>query len=132
MTIEDKYYDYALAQMERAEKEKKKYNGYKDKADRTCFYTGAPYAERHEVFAGNPDRKICIRQGFQVDLSPEKHRELQANITDWAQVENTKWKACYQRTYMDLAEGEGLTEAEALQLWMQLIGRNYIEELMPL
>lgn len=131
MIVEDRYYEYAITQMERAKREKKKHNGYKDKADRVCFYTGTPYAERHEVFCGNPDRKNCIRLGMQVDLCMDKHRELQANITPWAKEENAKWRACYQRTYMDFAEGEGLTEAEALRAWMGLIGRNYIMELMP-
>lgn len=131
MEISEKYYEYAIAQMDRAEREKKKYNGYKDKAERVCFYTGTYCAQRHEVFPGNPNRKISLKLGFQVDLCPEKHRELQENVTPWAQAENARWKACYQRIYMDKIEAEGLTETEALRAWMFLIGRNYIAELMP-
>lgn len=127
------YYDYAVAQMDRAAREKKKYNGYKDKADRICFYTGMPYAERHEVFGGNPNRKTSIQLGFQVDLCPDKHRELQDNITSWAKEENRKWKEAYQRAYMDRRMQEwDVSEDDALVAWMFLIGRNYIEELTPL
>ena len=32
--IDDKYYRYAAEQMERASRERKKYNGYKDKPER--------------------------------------------------------------------------------------------------
>lgn len=128
--IDEKYYDYAARQMARAAREKKKHNGYKDKADRTCFYTGLPYAERHEVFGGS-NRKISLRCGFQVDLSPDAHRELQENITPWAKEENRKWRSVYEQLYIDEVMKEGINEAEALQAWMRLIGRNYIEELMP-
>ena len=129
--IEDKYFEYALHMMQRAKAVKPKCNGYKDKIARVSFYTATPSAERHEVFGGNPDRMLSIAHGFQVDLSPDKHRELQANITAWAQEENAKWRAAYQRVYMDCREGDGMTEAEALQEWMQLIRRNYIEEMNP-
>ena len=132
MIVEDRYYEYAITQMEQAKRKKKrKYNGYKNKADRICFYTGRPYADRHEVFPGTSNRQICIKLGMQLDIYREKHEEIQGNITPWAKEENAKWRACYQRVYMDFAEGEGLTEAEALRAWMGLIGRNYIMELMP-
>lgn len=129
--IDERYYDYAAAQMARAAREKKRYNGYKDKADRICFYTGLPYSERHEIFGG-ANRQISIRHGFQVDLSPVLHRELHENITPWAKEENRKWRETYERLYIDAVTAEGASEAEALQAWMALIGRNYIEELMPL
>lgn len=129
--IDERYYDYAAAQMDRADREKKRYNGYKDKADRICFYSGLPYAERHEIFGGNPKRQISIRCGFQVDLCPAKHRELQYNITPWAKEENQKWRETYERLYLDRLMQEGKSEANALQAWMSLIGRNYIKELTP-
>ncbi|NBH61596.1 hypothetical protein D1155_08035 [Anaerotruncus sp. 80] len=129
--IDDKYYRYAAEQMERASREKKKYNGYKDKPERICFYTGRPYAERHEVFPGRPNRQISIEYGFQVDICPEKHRELQDNITPWAKAENQKWRSTYERAYIDRLMDEGEREEDALQSWMRLIGRNYIEELIP-
>ncbi len=129
--IDDKYYRYAAEQMERASREKKKYNGYKDKPERICFYTGRPYAERHEVFSGRPNRQISIEYGFQVDLCVEKHRELQDNITPWAKAENQKWREAYERNYIDALMSENINEEDALRRWMRLIGRNYIEELIP-
>ncbi|WP_251616173.1 hypothetical protein [Senimuribacter intestinalis] len=129
--IDEKYYLYAVEQMDRAKREKKKYNGWKDKADRVCFYTGRPYAERHEVFPGRPNRQISIAHGFQVDLCPEKHRELQENITPWAKAENQKWRETYEQLYIDEQIDECVSANDALESWMQLIGRNYIEELTP-
>lgn len=106
-------------------------NGYKDKPNRVCAYTGAVGAERHELFGG-PNRKISIMYDFQVDVSPEKHRELQDNVTEWAQEENKRLRAEAQKNYMDrLIEEEGITEKAALREWMFLIGRNYRPELMP-
>lgn len=129
--IDEKYYLYAVEQMDRAAREKKKYNGYKDKPERICFYTGRPYAERHEVFPGRPNRQISIAHGFQVDLCPEKHRELQENITPWAKAENQKWRETYEQLYIDEQIDECVSANDALESWMQLIGRNYIEELTP-
>lgn len=111
-------------------KKKKKYNGYKDKAERFCYYCGTPYAERHEVFGG-PLRQISIDYGFQVDLCPNCHRELQENITERAQEENLTWKQYYQAKYMAQLMEDGAEEKVALRLWMRLIGKNYIERLMP-
>ena len=131
MMIEDRYYEYGLQQMERAEREPRKYNGYKDKSERICFYTGMNYADRHEVFYGNPDREISMAHGFQVDLCAEKHRELHENCTPWAKEENAKWKYVYERLYLDKLIGQDITEKMALRYWMNLIRWNYIEELMP-
>ncbi|MEY8365400.1 hypothetical protein AALA22_07130 [Anaerovoracaceae bacterium 41-7] len=129
--IDEKYYLYAVEQMDRAAREKKKCNGYKDKPERICFYTGRPYAERHEVFPGRPNRQISIEHGFQVDLCPEKHRELQENITPWAKAENQKWHETYEQLYIDEQIDECVSADDALESWMRLIGRNYIEELTP-
>lgn len=111
-------------------KKKKKYNGYKDKAERFCYYCGTPYAERHEVFGG-PLRQISIDYGFQVDLCPDCHRELQENVTERAQEENLTWKQYYQAKYMAQLMEDGAEEKVALRFWMRLIGKNYIERLMP-
>lgn len=129
--ITEKYYDYAVERMQRAARQKKKYNGWKEKPERICFYTERPYAERHEVFCGSANRQISIQHGFQVDLCPERHQELQANIAPWAKEENQKWRETYEQAYIDKLIGEGMSEDDALQDWMQLIGRNYIEELIP-
>ena len=111
-------------------KKKKKCNGYKNKAERYCHYHGTPYAERHEVFGG-PLRQTSIDYEFQVDLCPECHAELQAGITPRAQEENLKWKRYYQAKYMAQLMEDGADQALALRLWMQLIGKNYIDEMIP-
>lgn len=106
------------------------HNGYKNKADRICIYTGQPCAERHEVFPG-PNRQTSIREGFQIDVSHDKHQELQDNITPWAKAENLKWKQHFERQWLDDRIAEGLTEKQAVREWMALIGRNYLDEIMP-
>lgn len=115
----------------RSLKRKKEYNGYKNKASRVCAYTGTSHAERHELFGG-PNRQVSIREGLQIDLSPEKHRELQDNITEWAQAENKRLKAEAQKRWMDeYIENESVSEETALRAWMLMIGRNYREDVMP-
>ena len=106
-------------------------NGYKGKQSRVCSYTGQRGAERHELFGG-PNRQNSIREGLQIDLSPEKHRELQDNITPWAQAENRRLKAQAQKKWMDdYMENNDVDEAKALRAWMLLIGRNYREDVIP-
>lgn len=105
-------------------------NGYKDKHKRYCIYCGARGAERHEVYGGI-NRQTSIRHGFQVDLCNAHHRELQDNITEWAQAENQKHRAAFQRQYMDKLMASGISEKDALEIWMVLIGRNYIDGLQP-
>jgi len=112
-------------------KKKPACNGYKDKQNRICAYTGERGAERHELFGG-ANRQTSIREGLQIDLSPDKHRELQDNITPWAQAENRRLKADAQKKWMDrYMETENADEAQALRAWMLLIGRNYREDVMP-
>lgn len=112
-------------------KKKKLYNGYKDKHKRRCHYCGEVGADRHEIFGGNPNRQTSIKCGFQVDVCREHHMELEANITVWAQEQNQKWAEVYQTAYMADRQAEGETEEKALELWMKLIGRNYLKELIP-
>ena len=136
MNIPDKYIEYALDRIRTAEKERKEnkrktYNGYKDKPNRTCFYRESGGAERHEVFFGTGQRDISIRFGFQVDLCPELHLEIHKG-TEWGQKEDLLWKQAYQTVYMDCLEADGLTRDEALAAWMHLIGRNYLEDVVPL
>lgn len=125
------YYDDCPFPKPKTPKRKKEYNGYKNKAERTCAYTGTGHAERHELFGG-PNRQASIREGLQIDLSPEKHRELQDNITEWAQAENKRLKAEAQKKWMDeYMETEGVSEEVALRQWMVMIGRNYREDVIP-
>lgn len=108
-----------------SKKPKKKQNGFKDKPQRTCWYTGEPNAERHEVFPGIY-RQTSIDMGFQVDVCPRIHRELQANGTEWAKTENLKWRMFYQRQYEERLIETGITEEQARSCWMDLMGRNYL------
>lgn len=125
------YYDNCAFPKPKTPKKKKECNGYKNKAERTCAYTGTGNAERHELFGG-PNRQVSIREGLQIDLSPEKHRELQDNITEWAQAENKRLKAEAQTRWMnEYMETECVSEEVALRQWMIMIGRNYREDVIP-
>ena len=109
---------------------KKLYNGYKTKHQRVCRYCGAHYAERHEVFGGS-NRQISIANHFQVDVCREHHRMLQDNIEDWAKRENLRLRQYFERKWLDERIEEGMTEAEAVGGWMHLIGKNYLDDIMP-
>ena len=125
------YYSECAFPKPKTPKRKKEYNGYKNKAERTCAYTGTGHAERHELFGG-PNRQTSTREGLQIDLSPEKHRQLQYNITDWAQSENKRLKAeAHTRWMNEYMETEDVNEEVALRQWMIMIGRNYREDVMP-
>ena len=124
----DRYYQTCAYPKPKPTKKKRLlYNGYKDKPQRRCYYTGRPYAERHELWGG-PFRQISIREGFQVDLCPELHREFHAH-TEWAKREELKWQQHYQREYERKLIESGIKPQHARKLWMDLIGRNYLEEL---
>ena len=109
-------------------KPKKKQNGFKDKPQRRCWYTGQPGAERHEIFGG-PNRQTSIDMGFQVDVCPEIHARLHANADDWARIENLKWKMYYQNMYEQRLMGMGMDRKEARKLWMAMIGKNYLPQI---
>lgn len=106
-------------------KTKKKVNGYKDKPNRVCAYTGKTYAERHEIFPGK-NRQISIDYGFQIDVCHEIHEELQANITEWAQAENLRLRQKCQTEYEDKLIETGISLEQARKCWLKLIGRSYL------
>lgn len=135
MSIPDKYIEYALDRVWRATEERKKgkrkkVNGYKHKPERMCFYRQTTGAERHEVFFGTGERELSILYGFQVDLSSELHWEIHAE-TEWGKTEDLLWKQAYQTVYMDCMEADGFDREQALSAWMHLIGRNYLEDVVP-
>ena len=135
MLVPDKYIEYALANIWNAEKERgegkrKKYNGYKHKPERICFYNETTGAERQEVFFGTGQRQLSIEYGFQVDLSAASHWEIH-HETEWGRREDLLWKQAYQTVYMDCLEADGFDREQALSAWMHLIGRNYLEDVMP-
>lgn len=119
------YYDTCAFPKPQDKKKKKKVNGYKSKADRVCAYTGRPFAERHEIFCGR-NRQISIDNGFQIDVCPEIHAELQANITEWAQAENLRLRQKCQWEYENNLIATGVTPEQARELWLKLIERSYL------
>lgn len=123
--LEEYYQSCAFPKPAPAKKKKLLYNGYKEKAERKCWYTGRTGAERHEIWGG-PWRQTSIEMGFQVDVCPEIHKELQANATPWAIAENIKWRMYYQYIYEEKLISSGIKKEQARELWMALIGKNYL------
>lgn len=121
----DRYYQNCPFPKPKPSKKQVLFNGYKDKPQRLCWYTNRPGAERHEVFWGI-NRQTSIEHKFQVDLCPELHARLHANADTWARVENKKWRMYYQSVYEMKLKREGLSDDEAREEWMALIGKNYL------
>ena len=104
---------------------KKKVNGYKDKPNRVCWYCGERNAERHEVFNG-PYRQTSIEMGFQVDVCPVHHRKLHESSRKFAKIETLKWRMYYQKKYENTLIESGISEEQARELWMTMMGKNYL------
>lgn len=123
--ILDEYYRSCPFPKPKDTKPKKKQNGFKDKPNRICWYTGQPGAERHEIFGG-PNRQTSIEHGFQVDVCPQIHARLHANADNWSRIENLKWKMYYQHIYEERLISLGLEPKEARKAWMAMIGKNFL------
>jgi hypothetical protein len=104
---------------------KKKQNGYKDKPMRYCFYTGAPNAERHEIYGG-PNRQISIDHRFQVDLCPEIHQRFHDPQTDEDINRIIFWKKHYQIIFEEEQIETGKTADQARDAWIELIGKSFL------
>lgn len=124
------YYETCAIPKPGKSKKKKLYNGYKDKANRYCYYCGTAYAERHEIFEGK-NRQISIEYGFQVDVCRDCHQEMQDNLTERGRRRNRQWERHYEIKYMQERIEEGMSARQALRSWMSLIGKNYVDEFMP-
>jgi hypothetical protein len=124
------YYEICAFPKPGSRKKKKLYNGYKDKPNWFCHYCKTPYAERHEIFEGK-NRQISIQYGFQVNVCRPCHQEMQDNITERGKERNRYWERHYEIKYMKDRMAEGMTARQALNSWMALIGKNYVEEFMP-
>ena len=124
-SMDDYYQNCAFPKPKPTKKKRPLENGYKDKANRRCWYTGKPGAERHEVFPGIR-RQASIAEGFQVDVCPEIHQQLQANGTEWARIENRKWRMYYQQQYEEKLIASGIRQDQAREIWMQMMGENYL------
>ena len=120
------YYNTCTIPKPSTAKKTKLANGFKSKPARICHYCGTAGAERHEVYGGNPNRQTSIKHGFQVDLCPDCHREMEENITNQAQERNEYWQKYYQDRYESKLIDTGVSREQARELWMLLIGRNYL------
>lgn len=140
----DTYYNTCPFAKPKTVKKKKKQNGWKDKPNRYCYYTGQAYAQRHEIFFGEKNRQISVDHGFQIDLHPAIHM-LFHRIVDkhelevlkvpgmfpdpiaWIEAEEKKFQQKFQTDYEEREQFElGLTEGQARENWKKLIGRNYL------
>lgn len=108
-------------------KKKRIYNGYKNKAERECYYCGTRSAERHEIFQG-PNRQISIRMGFQVDLCPNCHRAWHEQKEELWIRRKAWWQAETQRKYEEKLIRNGMSPEAARRHWMGIIGKNYRDE----
>ena len=124
----DEYYQNCAFPKPKMTKPKKKQNGFKEKPNRRCWYTGQLGAERHEIFGG-PNRQISIDLGFQVDVCREIHTRLHANADDWARIENLKWQMYYQDLYEKAQMQLGASREEARKKWIAMIGKNYLPQI---
>lgn len=118
-------YDACAIPKPKDKKKKILYNGYKDKANRHCFYCKTPYAERHEVFQG-VNRQISIREKFQVDLCHACHEEIQNKTTERGQKRDRQWKMYFQKKWELELRKSGISKEQAREAWIQMIGRSYI------
>lgn len=142
--LREYYQNCPIPKPPKKKKKRKKQNGWKDKPNRCCYYTGQPYAERHELFYGNPNRQISIDHGFQVDLCPPIHQLFHGQVDKaklqalqipgmfpdplaWAEDELDRLRKECQHNWEVSQEIElGRTSEEARADWVDLIGRSYI------
>lgn len=108
----------------KTKRKRKLYNGYKNKAERVCYYCGTRSAERHEIYGG-PNRQISIALGFQVDLCPNCHRAWHAQEEGLWIRRKAQWQELMQKEYEEKLIRDGLTPESARRHWMGIIGKNY-------
>lgn len=120
------YYKTCAIPKPQDKKKKKLCNGYKDKPMRFCAETGAPYAERHEIFGG-ANRQKSIKYGLQIDLSPEIHERVTNPRTDEDLALVQEYKQRGQMKFEAMMRGEGMTAVQARKTFMFEFGRNYLE-----
>lgn len=121
-------------------RKKKKTNGYKEKAERRCYYTGIPNAERHELFYGSGTRQISVDHCLQVDLHPLIHKlfhgeSVPAEMLEplgvsgmfphplaWAADEQHRLrKEAQEKWELNIRVEMGLSAAAARRAWLELI-----------
>ena len=80
--------------------------------------------ETHEVYNGNPNRQISIKNGYQVKLCKTCHIDVTENreyTLEWQEL----WKNLYQQMQESAWKTQGISCSEARDKWLELIGRNY-------
>ena len=119
------YYENCAVPKPKDKKKKKLANGWKDKPERVCRYTGRSYAERHEIFGGS-NRQKSIEYGLQVDLCPEIHERITNPRTeeDLRMVQELKEEG--QMKYEALMKGKGFDDVGARKMFMMEFGKNYL------
>ena len=108
-------------------RKKKLYNGWKDRPQRMCYYCGTYGADRHEVYGG-PSRQKSIQMGFQVDLCRKCHSAIHAAVTPLWQERKQYWQRYYQKEFEDKLIASGITPEQARSTWMNMIGKNYLDD----
>lgn len=110
-------------------KKKKKTNGWKNKAERMCYYCGTYGAERHEVYGG-ANRQNSINLGFQVDLCTKCHAAWHDQEEPlWIQRKK-EWQEHFQKLYEGKLIESEVSREQARFLWMTIIGKNYTDEIL--
>lgn len=108
-------------------KKKKKVNGYKSKPKRICYYCGTYGADRHEIYGG-PNRQTSIDLEFQIDLCEDCHRKFHNPPNDLWISRILFWRQRFQKKYETILMQTGISKQHARDCWMELIGRNYLDD----
>jgi len=119
------YYESCAVPKPKKKKNKLLCNGWKDKPMRFCAETGAPYAERHEIFGG-ANRQKSIKYGLQVNLSHDVHERVTNPRTEEDLALVQQYKEMGQMKFEALMRGEGLTAVQARKMFMFEFGKNYL------
>jgi len=80
--------------------------------------------ETHEVYNGNPNRQISIKNGYQVKLCKTCHIDVTENreyTLEWQEL----WKNLYQQMQESAWKTQGISCSESRDMWLALIGKNY-------
>ena len=117
--------DYKPVPKPKRGKKIKKVNGYKNKWKRVCVFCGTNGAERHEVYGGS-NRQISIDYGFQIDLCSECHRNMHNPPDIIWEHRREFYRQKFQADYEKKLVGAGIDPETARDLWLKLIGKNYL------
>jgi len=86
---------------------------------------GWKLCETHEVYGGNPNRQISIKNGYQVSLCRTCHIDVTEN-REYTLKKQEFWKNLYQRMQESTWQKQGISLSESRDKWLALIGRNYL------